>query len=79
MVVQRDGSTSPPRVAHDALLLPEIFELRRKYNVPVHVSRHPALTEYVAMLLTSNDGGGGGLRLWLAQVRTEFHRTLAAP
>jgi hypothetical protein len=36
---------------------PELFELRRQYNVPVRMARHPALREYVASLLTAEHLG----------------------
>eukprot|EP01052_Picozoa_sp_SAG31_P004839 SAG31_NODE_205_length_20397_cov_19.191152_7_plen_149_part_00 len=57
-------------------ILSEIFELRRKYNVPVYMCLHPELREYVATMLSARrddiDGSfvfGGGLRDWLTHVR----------
>jgi hypothetical protein len=41
---------------------PELFEQRRKYNVPVRMARHPALRDYIASLLTSEQLG-----YWLQQ------------
>jgi mitotic spindle assembly checkpoint protein MAD2B len=39
----------------------EIFEKRSKYEIPVHMSRHPELNSYIASTL-------GGLRTAMCQV-----------
>ena len=36
---------------------PELFELRKQYNVPVRMARHPALRDYIASLLTAEHLG----------------------
>ncbi len=36
---------------------PELFELRKQYNVPVRMARHPALRDYIASLLTADELG----------------------
>ena len=47
---------------HRAVYPPELFELRRQYNVAVHMARPPALREYIASLLTAEELGH-----WLQQ------------
>jgi mitotic spindle assembly checkpoint protein MAD2B len=36
---------------------PELFELRKQYNVPVRMARHPVLRDYIASLLTADQLG----------------------
>lgn len=36
---------------------PQLFELRKQYNVPVRMARHPLLRDYIASLLTADQLG----------------------
>ena len=50
---------------HRAVYPPELFELRRQYNVAVQMARPPALREYIASLLTADmNQAGERLRSW---------------